>query len=120
MTAANPFAEDYLFDSGPAHSLPSIRRSIPSGTTRGSTIFINGKPKFKSPQVIECPSCGGVLRPGKATIVFQHAREGSREQEVDGFVCECGEQYVPGDTARAAYQRAMRCSGASAVPAPHG
>lgn len=110
MTDVDILDDDYLFDTGSANCLETIRVSIGLGTTRGSTIFIDGKPRFKSPQVIVCPRCGEVLRPGKATIIFKHAPDATHEQEVEGLICKCGEQYIPGIAARAAHSRAMQGS----------
>ncbi|MHB1558069.1 MAG: hypothetical protein ACYC61_11450 [Isosphaeraceae bacterium] len=99
---------DELFDNGGANGLESVRRSYPPSMTRGSIVFIHGKPSFKAPPRIPCPNGHGLLEPGPTSITFEFAPAKGRVQPVDGWVCRtCGEAYVPSETARAAYKRAF-------------
>jgi hypothetical protein len=106
--------DDYLFDNGDANRLETLQESYPPSFTRGSTLFIHGKPSFKAPPQIPCPKGHGLLKRGQTTISFQHAPAETRDQAVSGWVCPvCGEAYVPGAIAREAHRRAFQKSGAS-------
>lgn len=107
------YEDDYLFDTASAHSMASLGRSLPRVVTRGPTLILEGRPQFKSPPRIPCPRCDHELQRGTTIIIFKNAPVGCRKQEVEGWVCECGETYVPGDIARAAYQAAFRESPAN-------
>jgi hypothetical protein len=99
---------DELFDNGNANSLESLRRAYPPSSTRGSIVFVQGKPNFKASPKIPCPKGHGFLQRGQTMIAFQHAPTESRVQAVDGWVClTCGEAYVPGAIASRAYRRAF-------------
>ena len=99
MTAIDAYQDDYLWDTGDAGGLETIRASLPALLMAGETIIRHGRPRFKAPRKISCPRCTSELRRGKVTIVFRHAPAGEREQQVEGWVCDCGEAYVPGGIA---------------------
>jgi len=99
--------EDYLFDSGGARRLSTLARRLPPIIKRGVTLIEGGRVHFKSPPQIPCPKCGRILERGIATIVFQLAPEATQRQTAPGWVCPCGESYVPGPAARAAHARAF-------------
>jgi hypothetical protein len=101
------YEHDDRFDTGGACRLSTIASRLPPVVTRGSAIVHGGKVHFKAPSVILCPRCGKALERGKATIFFEYAPRESSRQAVDGWVCSCGESYVPGPKARAAYIRAF-------------
>jgi hypothetical protein len=61
----------------------------------------------KPEPIIPCPVCKTPLRPSKVALTFEHAPEESATQHVPGFLCDCGEFYVPGDVARDAHRRAF-------------
>ena len=106
--------DDYLFDNGDANRLETLQESYPPSFTRGSILFIHGKPSFKAPPQIPCPKGHGLLKREQTTISFQHAPAESRDQAVAGWVCPvCGEAYVPGVIAREAHRRAFQRAGAS-------
>jgi YgiT-type zinc finger domain-containing protein len=65
-------------------------------------------PEIPPDFVIPCPRCGEVMRRGRTTLTFHLAPEATRSQEVDGWVCSCGERYVPGDIAQEAHRRAFK------------
>jgi hypothetical protein len=102
---------DELFDNGDANRLETLRKPYPPSLTRGSVVFIRGKPHFKAPPKVPCPKGHGLLKPGRTSITFQHAPAASRDQTVEGWVCPtCGEAYVPGEIAREAHRRAFEAS----------
>ena len=105
--AAPIYEHDDLFDTGGACRLATIASRLPPVVTRGSAIIHGGKVHFKAPQAVPCPKCGTILTRGKTTIDFEYAPSSTRHQIVDGWVCPCGESYVPGSRARAAYLRAF-------------
>jgi hypothetical protein len=106
------YEHDDLFDTGGACRLAAIASRLPPVVTSGSAILHGGKVHFKAPPATPCPKCGTVLTRGKTTIVFEYAPSSTRHQIVDGWVCPCGESYVPGSQARAAYLRAFVIQGA--------
>jgi hypothetical protein len=101
------YEHDDLFDTGGACRLATIASRLPPVVARGSAILHGGKVHFKAPPAIPCPKCGTVLTRGKTAIDFEYAPSSTRHQIVDGWVCPCGESYVPGSRARAAYLRAF-------------
>jgi len=65
---------------------------------------------------IPCPRCGRPMEKGRTTLTFHEAPEASRTQAVDGWICPCGERYVPGPAGREAHARAFGlANGAGAV-----
>jgi hypothetical protein len=104
-----PLSEnDLLFDSGGACGLETLRRVLPQVLTHDSIVVIQGEPLFKAPPRIECPKGHGLLERGMTMITFQHAPASRRVQPVEGWVCRCGEAYVPGEIAREAHRRAFQ------------
>jgi len=75
--------------------------------TRGPTVIRRGRVHWKMQPEIPCPRCERWLERGEVTLTFRHAPPSSREQRVQGYVCGCGEYYVPGKTARDAHHRAF-------------
>jgi hypothetical protein len=106
---------DYQWDSTAVGRWDTLVKTLPAIVTRGSIIVERGKPHFKGPPLVECPRCKVGLARGTATLTFRHAPAATREQQVEAWVCSCGEFYVPGEIAREAYLRAFQRS--SAKPA---
>lgn len=98
--------DEYLAETSSA-SFETFARGLPPLVMRGETIIENGNVHWKAQPAIPCPRCEEVLQPGEVTLTFEHAPAESREQRVRGFVCKCGEYYVPGETAREAHHRAF-------------
>jgi YgiT-type zinc finger domain-containing protein len=101
------FEDDHLFDNSPAWRLSTIACRLPQAITRGATLIHQGVVHSKDSPRIECPKCGEVLVRGTTQITFTHAPEATRIQRVSGWVCPCGEAYVPGEIAQAAHRRAF-------------
>ena len=95
-------------DTGGACPLSIIAKRLPPVVTRGATVIHQGIVHFKQAPQIPCPRCGEILQPGDTTLVFEDAPPGQKEQRVFGWVCPCGEAYVPGQTAKAAHAAAFR------------
>lgn len=102
------FENDHRFESGGAGLLETMRHTLPPVLIKDSIIILEGEPLFKAPPRIECPKGHGVLERGTTTITFQHAPASRRVQPVEGWVCRCGEAYVPGEIAREAHRRAFQ------------
>jgi histidyl-tRNA synthetase len=100
-------SSDEEFDTGNAFRLERIAASLPPAVTRGETLIVNGRVQRKSPEVIDCPKCGTTMTRGTTTITFNDAPKATRVQSVDGWICNCGESYIPGPVARAAHERAF-------------
>jgi YgiT-type zinc finger domain-containing protein len=83
---------------------------LPEIFTHGSIIFSKGKAHFKVGPIDTCPKCGHKPTRGRTQLTFRYAPATTQVQEVDAWVCQCGEVYVPGDIARAAHQRAFATS----------
>lgn len=99
--------DDYLFDNSPAWRLNTIAARLPPAFTRGATLIQQGRTFPKAPPQIPCPKCGQILVRGTTELIFVHAPEATRTQQVAAWVCPCGESYVPGRTAKAAHHRAF-------------
>jgi hypothetical protein len=56
----------------------------------------------------QCPQCKIPLTQGPATLTFKHAPTATQVQQVEAWVCSCGELYVPGEIAKEAYHRAFQ------------
>jgi hypothetical protein len=97
------YDHDDLFDTGGACRLATIAARLPPVAARSAALLHGGKVHFKAPPSIPCPKCGEILVRGAVTIDFEYAPRASYRQVVDGWVCPCGESYVPGHRARAAY-----------------
>jgi hypothetical protein len=80
---------------------------LPSVFTRGSVIIHHGIAHFKGSPVDKCPKCGKVPTFGTTTLTFRYAPVESQTQTVQGWICECGEKYVPGEIAKQAHHRAF-------------
>ena len=96
-------------DMWPAAAEPRDRlvAKVPAVFTHGSIVYRNGKALFKAGPVPACPKCGARPVRGRTRITFHYAPSATREQEVDAWVCPCGEAYIPGDAARAAHAAAF-------------
>lgn len=100
--------DDYLWDSTSVGRAETLAKSLPAIVTCGSTVVERGKPFFKGPPLAECPRCKTKLTRGAATLTFKYAPPDTQVQQVEAWVCCCGEYYVPGEIAREAYLRAFR------------
>src|SRR5262249_6721638 len=105
------YAEDYLWASPGGASMEALAATLPPVVTYGSTVVERGRAHFMGPPLVECPRCGGQMQRRQVALSFKHAPEASRSQEVEAWVCSCGERYVPGPAARAAYLRAFGRAG---------
>lgn len=98
-------------DSGmwPAANVPWERFAarLPKVFSKGSILYSNGRAHFKAGPVDACPKCGGRPVRGMTRLAFHLAPAATREQQVEAWVCPCGEAYVPGDIARAAHRLAF-------------
>lgn len=112
------YEHDVLFDTGGANRLATIASHLPPVVARDAVLVRGGKVHFKAPPTIPCPKCGGILTRGTTTIDFEYAPRASRRQVVEGWVCACGEAYVPGPRARAAYIRAFSQAEGADEPGP--
>lgn len=102
------YERDYLYDSGEAWRLRTIAARLPAVITAGATIIQGGRVHFKNAPQVVCPRCGQTLLAGSTTLTFCHAPPAQQEQVVSGWVCQCGEAYVPGAIAREAHAAAFR------------
>ena len=113
------YEHDVLFDTGGANRLATIASHLPPVVARDSALVHGGKVHFKAPPTVPCPRCGRILTRGTTTIDFEYAPRASRRQRVEGMGrCACGEAYVPGHRARAAYIRAFSRRRWRARPSP--
>jgi hypothetical protein len=96
-------------DMWPAAAEPWDRFAarLPKFHSHGSILYIDGKAHFKAGPVDACPKCGARPVRGTTQITFRYAPAETRDQQVVGWVCPCGEAYVPGDVAREAHRRAF-------------
>ena len=101
------YQDDFLLDNTGAISIASVRDRLPAIDVRGATVINAGAAHTKAPRMIACPRCGNMLKEGTAVLRFRLAPELRRMQEVEGWVCDCGEAYVPGAAAKAAHRRAF-------------
>jgi hypothetical protein len=88
-------------------SLDAVATLLPAVQKRGPLVMRKGRVHWKMRPEIPCPRCGELLQPGEVTLTFEHAPTQAKEQRARGFVCPCGEHYVPGQAARDAHQRAF-------------
>ena len=101
------FQDDFLSDNTGAISVTSVRDRLPAVDVRGVTVINAGAVHTKAPRIIACPRCGNMLKEGMTVLRFKLAPEPTRAQHVEGWVCDCGEAYVPGVAAKAAHGRAF-------------
>jgi hypothetical protein len=101
------YEDDYLWDSTAVGRLEALVKTIPPIVTLGSIVVERGKAHFKGPPLVECPRCNSKLTRGTATLTFRHAPLATQQQQVEAWVCPCGEFYAPGKIAREAYIRAF-------------
>lgn len=100
--------DDYLWDSTSVGREATLAKTLPAMITCGSTLVERGKPHFKGAPLAECPRCRTKLTRGTASVTFKHAPAPTQVQQVEAWVCSCGEFYVPGEIAREAYLRAFQ------------
>lgn len=89
-------------------SLDRLVRQLPDPHVKGSLIYSQGKVHFKGAAVDRCPRCGKTPKWLPTTLTFRHAPVATQVQTTQGWVCECGEKYVPGMLAKEAHQRAFQ------------
>jgi hypothetical protein len=104
------YESDFRWDSTRVGRFESLAKTLPPVLTRGSIVVERGKPHFKAAPLVECPRCQSKLSRGTVTLTFRQAPAATQAQQVQGWVCPCGEFYVPGETARDAYLRAFQPS----------
>ncbi|MCI0639287.1 MAG: hypothetical protein L0Y72_30050 [Gemmataceae bacterium] len=105
------FEDDFLWNTADANRLSLISSHLKLPVAKGSVIIDqSGHAHYKGPPVDICPRCGAKLRYGATQLTFKHAPVETQVQPVEGWVCPCGEKYVPGETARQAYLRAFQKS----------
>src|SRR5437868_91502 len=102
---------DFQWDSTRVGRQESLAKTLPPIVSRGSIVVERGKPHFKGPPLVDCPRCQSKLSHGTATLIFRHAPAETQKQQVEAWVCSCGEFYVPGEIAKAAYIRAFQPAG---------
>ena len=100
-------SSDHQFDTGNSYPLSRIASTLPPAVTRGETLIVGGRVRRKSTEILDCPACGKPMRRGSTTITFHDAPEAMRVQNVDGWISDCGESYVPGSIAKEAHKRAF-------------
>ncbi len=101
------YQDDFLLDNTGAISIASVRDRLPAIDVRGATVINAGVAHTKAPRMIACPRCRNMLKEGTTVLRFRLAPEPTRAQQVEGWVCDCGEAYVPGVVAKAAHRRAF-------------
>ncbi len=102
------YEDDFQWDSTAVGRWQTLAKTLPAIVTRGSIVVERGKPHFKGPPLVECPRCKNKLTQGTARLTFRHAPLATQVQQVEAWVCSCGEFYVPGEVAKDAYTRAFQ------------
>ena len=79
----------------PAEPWDRFAARLPKFYSHSSILYIDGEAHFKAGPVDACPRCGARPVRGTTQITFRYAPAETRDQQVVGWVCPCGEPYVP-------------------------
>jgi hypothetical protein len=101
------YEDDYLWNTIASERLAHFAGSLPPVFTLGSIIVDHGVPQFKGSPVPNCPRCGKSLHKGATTLTFRLAPPATQTQPIEGWICACGERYIPGPIAREAHRKAF-------------
>lgn len=102
--------DDYLWDTGAAASLKALAQHLPT-TTRGPTLIVAGRVRYKQRPMPRCPDCDGLLEAATVSVRFEHAPAATAVQAVAGHRCACGSEWPDPAAMRSAHAQAFGLRG---------